>query len=498
MPDQQKVRPVSVGVAAGLSIIALLFYAIQLAALSDLTGSDAAGNAYAQAYAAIALILLWLLLGSIALIAFFKGEMPRWAAIAGFILIPASGFVSFDALEMLSHPYLPPHLWPIVVPAGAPPLIIAFCFWALLPSMRTLIPAPVASGAVWGTVFILCASMTPLQKIRGDAANREAAKVEKFDADYATLPADAPLWDWVPFLDTPNTTKSTEVLARIRGLERRQADAELMLDRGDFPLGQMSGFDLTPTQTICDKTRALLRKQVAALIPQIPNSKPFGEVRMQTRNAVSAMTWLVGYECSCDAESQAWQAMADAYRDPGFETVELTRLRDPKELGRTLREYPARFSMLSPKSHLGAWLKYADDKSLRAQALEGARKLDHRTADAVEMLRESEYSGWPVLKYLPVLDLETTPSLCGYALKAVQNDFTKVYRPKADDPPRPYSELLERLGAYEPLTAFVWLAGHGCPAEPELTDAEAMVRAYQDSPARVAMLAKLGQLHRKP
>jgi hypothetical protein len=82
-------------------------------------------------------------------------------------------------------------------------------------------------------------------------------------------------------------------------------------------------------------------------------------------------------------------------------------------------------------------------------------------------------------------------------LVAVNRDFKKVYRPQPDDPPRPYSELLERLGTYAPLTALTWLAGHGCEAESELTEAEAMVRTYQDSPARAAMLATLERLHRK-
>jgi hypothetical protein len=65
------------------------------------------------------------------------------------------------------------------------------------------------------------------------------------------------------------------------------------------------------------------------------------------------------------------------------------------------------------------------------------------------------------------------------------------------DPQPPYGELIDRLGAYEPLTALTWLAGHGCEAERELGDAEALVRTYQDSLARAAMLATLGRLHRK-
>ena len=71
------------------------------------------------------------------------------------------------------------------------------------------------------------------------------------------MPPDAPLWEWAPFLDTANSTKQEEVLAHIRTLDRRQGDAELMLERGDFPLGFLGPLDLTPTPAICDKARAV-------------------------------------------------------------------------------------------------------------------------------------------------------------------------------------------------------------------------------------------------
>ena len=38
------------------------------------------------------------------------------------------------------------------------------------------------------------------------------------------------------------------------------------------------------------------------------------------------------------------------------------------------------------------------------------------------------------MKYLPVLDLETNPRLCGGVLAVAHGDLSKVYRPKADDP----------------------------------------------------------------
>src|SRR5260221_113528 len=93
----------------------------------------------------------------------------------------------------------------------------------------------------------------------------------------------------------------------------------------------------------------------------------------------------------------------------------------------------------------------------------------------------------------PTATPAATSSGCA-ARAVVQGDLAKVYRPGPGDPPRPYGELLDRLGAYEPLTALTWLAGHGCEAERELDDAEAVVLTYQDSPARAAMLATLRRL----
>ena len=119
-----------------------------------------------------------------------------------------------------------------------------------------------------------------------------------------------------------------------------------------------------------------------------------------------------------------------------------------------------------------------------------------RTADAVEILADKydEESRWKLLQNLVALDLEANTALCTNALAVLQEQFAKVYRPGAADEPRPYSELLERLGNADLLPDLIWLAGHGCAAEPELSDATALVSAYQDSPGRASMLATLGQL----
>jgi hypothetical protein len=152
--------------------------------------------------------------------------------------------------------------------------------------------------------------------------------------------------------------------------------------------------------------------------------------------------------------------------------------------------------MLNGNSHLKGWLSFADDNSLHDRALAGARALENRTKDAVEILDDtySEESRWKLLRYLTALDLEATPALCTKALGELHTQFTKVYRPDAHDEPRPYSELLERLGNGEQLPDLIWLAGHGCAAERELSEAIALVNAYRDSRGRTEMLAALMRL----
>jgi hypothetical protein len=497
MPTIAKTPPRAIAVSVGLGVLALLLWVLQLATLADLGSSDPAGNALAEAYASVEILVLWALLFVMATMAAVRGAVPKQAALAALILVPASGFAAMTALRLLADPDVSPHHWPIIVPALVPPLVLAFCCWASIPSIRAAVPAGLAAGIVWGGTLVLSTSVAPLVHMRSTATDLQAAARARYDADLSSLPSDAPLWAWTPFLATRDDTKAAAVLARIRRLDRRQSDAEIMLDRGDFPLSHLGSFDLDPTPSLCGKARALLRTRVVPLAPRSGNSRPYTEIAEEVAGAVAAMDWLVDYDCSCDAESQAWESTANAYRDPNYDVVRLAELRDRKRLGRALRDDPARFSMLTPSAHLRAWLKFADQKDLREEALAGARRLDHRTADAVEMLGESDHAARTLLRYLPLLDLEGTAPLCQSALRALHGQLETIYRP-GDGDPRPYEELLDRLGNGEQFSALKWLVDQGCEAEVVLGEAEDLVRAYQDSPDRAAMLATLTRLHRKP
>jgi hypothetical protein len=492
---QQAPKPSDGAVAACIvfSVVAGLVWVLHLATVASLGHSDAAGNGIGEAYAAIQIIILWLLLTSITIIASLKGTAPRPAIVAALIIVPVSGFVAMAAADLLARPDSAPFLWPVAIPALVPPLVAVWCFAALLGSGHSARIGVVALPAI---ALAVCLSIWPLSLVRKAVNDLETARLEKYDADLARVPANAALWEWTPFLDTRDGTKRAEVLDHIRSIAQRQAQAEAMLDRGDFPIGELGAFDLDPTPALCEKARSLLRRRVEPLVLKTPNSRPYSDIALQVSDTVSGMNWLVGYDCSCDAESSAWETMAKGYREPNYDIYRLAELREPGELGRTLRERPEHFSMLNAKSHLKGWLRFADNANLQAQALAGARKLDHRTADAVDILRDKddEESRWNLLRHFTALDLEATAPLCTSALGELRGQFAKVYRPGANDEPRPYSELLERLGNGEQLPDLIWLARHGCDAAAELDEAMAAVNAYQDSPARAEMLATLARL----
>ena len=484
-----KVSRGALSVSVVLGVVIGLLWVLQLNAVASLGQSDPAGNAIGQAYTAVLIIVLWSLLTILTIIACAKGTAPRPAKAAALVIVPVSGHVAMAAADLLARAHLSPFLWPIVIPAAVPPLTLIWCFLVLLGAGRI---SGIAANALPGAILAVCVLIQPLSNKRMAVDDAETARLEKYDADLARVPANAAMWDWVPFLDTRDGVKRSQVLGSIRSIDQRQTQAETMLDRGDFPIGYLGFFDLDPTPSLCDKARSLLRKRVEPLVLGTANSRPYSDIARQVSDAVAAMSWLVGHDCSCDAESAAWETMAKGYTGPNYEVHRLAELRDPRELGRTLRERPERFSMLSPSSHLKAWLRFTENRNLRDQALAGARKLDHRTADAEEILREHDVeSRSNLFRNLGSLDLEATTSLCTNGLSELHQQFTSVYRPGPNDEPRPYSELLERLGTSEYLPALIWFVRHGCAADAELNEAIALINAYRDSPGRAEMLTTL-------
>ena len=480
-----------------LSLLILVVWAALVATLSSLGDSDAAGNGLEEAFAGIEIVLVWILLAILLIVTCVWGATPWQGIAAAVVLLPASGIAAVVALGLLADRATAPFLWPIMVPGVVPPVVVAFGFWTLLPRVRAVVPMGFAVGGVWGVTLLLCVAMWPLSVVRDRALQQAMDERAKWSAELTAMKSDAPLWEWKRFLDARNPLGVDGALERIRVLERRQSDAEIMLDRGDFPLRYLGLLNLRPTQAICDKARALLRRQVQPLVPQTPNARPYAEIADAVEGALSAIQWLVGYGCPCEAEAQAWETMARSYRDTNFDVVSLGDYRDPKELGWEVRQNPEQFGMMLPQAPLVAWLNVAEVPALRERALSGARQVDGRTDQAIALLHQGQDVPAMVLHALPALDLDATPALCGAASPVVYTALTSVVRPAADES-RAYSVLLQQMGSDAPLLALQFLASHGCDESAALGEAEALVRAYQDSPERAAMLANLVRLHHTP
>jgi hypothetical protein len=486
-----------------LALICLFFTLIVTAAMSDLTGSDAAGNAMGQGFTAIGLIVLCILLAALVLTAVLGGAMPVSGRVAILLLTPVAYVAIFMAFDLLTRPSVAPGLWALAIPGAAPALIVAYCLWALIAGLRARVPPRVAGFGLLGALALVCASIFPLTAVRDHADAVEAQRVDQWRAKLAATPDDAHLQQWMPFLDSNVYLVAEAARAKILALPSRQGDAEAMLERDEFPFDQLSQFDLDPTPALCQKAQGSLSRRAAALSPP-PGQKPdFEKIAVEFDGATSAIKWLVGFACASDPQALAWEALGRSYGASDFEVADLVSARDPKKLGWTLYNSPPKVSMLTPKSSLQAWLNFAygpgGETADTPGLLAGARALDHRDADALDWLKD-DYAAddrFVLLHFLPQLDLDPTPPLCYAALSAIGEDLASVYRPTADNP-LPFRELGERLGVGNPLEALKWLAGHGCDADQRLTTALEVVSTYQPSPEREAMAAALTGLKRKP
>jgi hypothetical protein len=287
-------------------------------------------------FAGIGILILWALLAVLQIIVGVKRAMPWPAVLAAEVVIVGSALAAFEAQALLAMPAnqpfslissppwpLSPFLWPLVVPALIPPLVVGFSLCALTPSLRATIPMLFAGGLVGCTVLAISISVLPMAKMRDRAYEQFYAMRAKRHADLLSLPANSPLWVWTSFLDIDGSAVSSGV----RRLGRRQSDAELMLDRGDFPLGYLGFFDLDPTSAICDKARGLIRRRVAALQPKVSGATPYNRnIDQEIEGDTKAMEWLAGHGCDVHSERDQAESLVHAYQDSPVKSITLEML----------------------------------------------------------------------------------------------------------------------------------------------------------------------------
>jgi hypothetical protein len=252
MPSHQPIKSSARVAGALLAIACALLWVSVVSVLSDLSGGDAAGTAMTEGFAAIGIVLLYVPIAALALVAALGGDIPPSGRFALVVLVPASLCAVFAAFSLLEQQQLAPGLWPLAIPVGAPPLIVLYCLWALTP-FHAYVSARVVNVVVWGGVGLLCLALLPLFLVRDRANQRVAANIADWQTKFDATPADAPLAQWLPFLDCGVYPVEQAATKAILALPRRQSDAEAMLDRDEFDFDKLDRFDLDPTPAFCDK-----------------------------------------------------------------------------------------------------------------------------------------------------------------------------------------------------------------------------------------------------
>jgi hypothetical protein len=268
-------------------------------------GESRMAEAFAEGYAILFGVLLWIAIGVLLLIAVRAGT-PRWVAIASGLLFPISAIAAFIAAEAC---FDVPGGWSILVPVLLPPLVALWAIWLRSPRLRALIPVERASIAGLGAVAVLCAAAIPLdildernmparaaayaKKNEAIVAEREAegARYERERQEkFARLTSDSPFADHLEYVNTyslPEAEHEKAIAGARQAATRQQAAVKLLQAEKPqlFVLRELWRLDIAATPELCSALNGALVKEANAegfdtnagqyLEYQLPNMKSF-------------------------------------------------------------------------------------------------------------------------------------------------------------------------------------------------------------------------------
>ncbi len=313
-----------------LAVGAMLLWIMSMASLSDLHGSDAAGNGLAAAFGMLASIALWIALLVLLLFSAIRGAWPAWTRWAALILFPACAVASFLAIGLLNSSFYKAK-WPLVVPGVAPVLMIVYAVWALYPTLQRALPAVWFSATVWGAILILSLVVWPEYVYRARHGREDQAKAE---AEYKAsepqrvevarqesqialnkLDDKTPLRDWLEFTGPENELRG-QAFEKIRHLTRRQADAEILFRQGFTYLQRdLPELDLQATPPVCEGSIRYFREKLGDLRPRIDNPPPFAAVQEFIQPYMPGLRWMVEHRCDCGAVLDELESAVRRYED---------------------------------------------------------------------------------------------------------------------------------------------------------------------------------------
>jgi hypothetical protein len=291
-----------------LIILAGFLYAGMMVCFADVRNNDAFGRGLAAAFGAIIGTVLWLAMSGLLIIAAIKGAMSRGAAVACFILMPAS----CTAMWIAGDAYAAGDSSAIWVAALLPPLIVLYALRARLPSLRQRISEGVANIVLGGVIVLLTA--TPLVKsalpVPRDSEAEARAMVEekarqdkeeqrqqesrtREEARFASLTPDSSLRDYLDFL-MGGDSHYLKALAGARLVKSRQADAVALLQEGKIDrLADLWQYDIDPA-SMCVAYGGALAGMASNIAPGLPNSLG---VALDIERQLPNIKWLVAGRC---------------------------------------------------------------------------------------------------------------------------------------------------------------------------------------------------------
>jgi hypothetical protein len=320
-------------IGAVLLLLALALLAGFVGNLVSLHSSDPAGNGLAYSFAILLGIAVWLLLAALLLIAGLRGEMPGWGVACAFLLHPLSGAAAIATVEWMRQRPGSASGWPAALPALAALLLVAWSLWAYLPAIRASVSPTTAGLVVWGGIVLISAVTWPsFAASRKTGASNRAAVQAAYEAEQArqdeeqrrenlaqfeALGPDTPLWRWLEFTTDGNELRE-RAFESIRGLARRQSDAEEMIARGfDLPVLELHHLGLAPTEALGAALRKHLLDDAEHFRTQAANGVPYENSAQRIERHLPALRWMAanGLDVRPPAEAYATAARAFAASD---------------------------------------------------------------------------------------------------------------------------------------------------------------------------------------
>jgi len=314
------VKAAFVSICAGAAILTLVVASLT-AAFHE---SDAAGQGLTKAFAFLAAIAVWILLGVLLLLCGTRGTLHGAASLAAavfFLAAAASSFAALGALEDLQRGdgfEMPLRILVALLPLT----VLLACVWAFFPALQTAI-SPRTGRLAAAAVLLALSSGAWIVGVaaRRETRQRELEVSQRFEegrredarriAEMDALPADAPMSVYLAYTQKTSERESdvpSAAITRMSKLPQRQAEAEELLEKGDLRVFEaLDRLDLEPTPRLCAGARLCLRREADILRPSATAST-FEAAERRVNEAMQAVPWLL--KSGCDARPEIGEVAA--------------------------------------------------------------------------------------------------------------------------------------------------------------------------------------------